>query len=206
MAAEAGVETPTASSSRVTAAPDKAVEFGIDETRVLPFARRRRRALFAVVVGRLLGRAGARLGRVRGIARRRGRDGSHMSACPGRRQYPAARGLRRPHLRQRCRRQTRAVFAYDERLRLLPSYLQQLEMESNGKSVTPTASRSTGPSRADHVGRDRDRCPARRVPAASPGHAPGAGRIRRGQSRMRTASTRATTACCCSMPSRRARR
>jgi len=32
--------------------------------------------------------------------------------------------------------ETRAVFAYDERLRLLPSYLQQLEMESNGKSVT----------------------------------------------------------------------
>src|SRR5687768_15693975 len=32
--------------------------------------------------------------------------------------------------------QARAVFAYDERLRLLPSYLQQLEMESNGKSVT----------------------------------------------------------------------
>ena len=28
------------------------------------------------------------------------------------------------------------MFAYDERLRLLPSYLQQLEMESNGKSVT----------------------------------------------------------------------
>ena len=32
--------------------------------------------------------------------------------------------------------QTRGVFAYDERLRLLPSYLQQLEMELNGKSVT----------------------------------------------------------------------
>jgi glucose-6-phosphate isomerase len=32
--------------------------------------------------------------------------------------------------------QTRALFAYDEKLRLLPSYLQQLEMESNGKSVT----------------------------------------------------------------------
>lgn len=32
--------------------------------------------------------------------------------------------------------ETRATFAYDERLRLLPSYLQQLEMESNGKSVT----------------------------------------------------------------------
>ena len=32
--------------------------------------------------------------------------------------------------------QTRGLFAYDERLRLLPHYLQQLEMESNGKSVT----------------------------------------------------------------------
>src|SRR3546814_16868318 len=32
--------------------------------------------------------------------------------------------------------ETRATFAYDERLRLLPPYLQQLEMESNGKGVT----------------------------------------------------------------------
>lgn len=31
---------------------------------------------------------------------------------------------------------TRAVFAYDDRLKYLPPYLQQLEMESNGKSVT----------------------------------------------------------------------
>jgi glucose-6-phosphate isomerase len=31
--------------------------------------------------------------------------------------------------------QTRGLFAYHERLRLLPFYLQQLEMESNGKSV-----------------------------------------------------------------------
>ena len=37
---------------------------------------------------------------------------------------------------QRMGAETRAVFAYDERLRLLPSYLQQLEMESNGKSVS----------------------------------------------------------------------
>ena len=31
--------------------------------------------------------------------------------------------------------QSRGVFPYDERLRLLPNYLQQLEMESNGKSA-----------------------------------------------------------------------
>ncbi len=31
---------------------------------------------------------------------------------------------------------TRSVFAYDHRLQYLPSYLQQVELESNGKSVT----------------------------------------------------------------------
>jgi glucose-6-phosphate isomerase len=41
--------------------------------------------------------------------------------------------------------QTRGVFAYDERLRLLPSYLQQLEMESNGKSVTSDGQLVDGP-------------------------------------------------------------
>jgi glucose-6-phosphate isomerase len=43
------------------------------------------------------------------------------------------------------RAETRAVFAYDERLRLLPSYLQQLEMESNGKSVTADGKPVDGP-------------------------------------------------------------
>ena len=33
---------------------------------------------------------------------------------------------------------TRAIVPYDQRLALLPAYLQQLEMESNGKSVTRT--------------------------------------------------------------------
>ena len=42
--------------------------------------------------------------------------------------------------------QSRAVFAYDERLRLLPFYLQQLEMESNGKSVTKDGQKLEVPS------------------------------------------------------------
>jgi glucose-6-phosphate isomerase len=41
--------------------------------------------------------------------------------------------------------QSRAVFAYDERLALLPFYLQQLEMESNGKSVTTEGAQADGP-------------------------------------------------------------
>ena len=38
--------------------------------------------------------------------------------------------------RQICGYATRAVLPYDQRLGQLPAYLQQLEMESNGKSVT----------------------------------------------------------------------
>jgi glucose-6-phosphate isomerase len=41
--------------------------------------------------------------------------------------------------------ETRAVFAYDERFGLFPSYLQQLEMESNGKSVTADGQPVAGP-------------------------------------------------------------
>src|SRR3954471_19017052 len=41
--------------------------------------------------------------------------------------------------------QSRAVFVYDERLALLPFYLQQLEMESNGKSVTTEGAQADGP-------------------------------------------------------------
>ncbi|QFT59897.1 Glucose-6-phosphate isomerase [Sulfitobacter sp. THAF37] len=42
---------------------------------------------------------------------------------------------------------TRAVLPYDQRLRMLPDYLQQLEMESNGKSV-----RMDGTDAAHHTG------------------------------------------------------
>ena len=49
---------------------------------------------------------------------------------------------------QICGYATRAVLPYDQRLAMLPSYLQQLEMESNGKSVLMTGEdspRHTGP-------------------------------------------------------------
>ncbi len=49
---------------------------------------------------------------------------------------------------QFCGYATRAVLPYDQRMALLPAYLQQLEMESNGKSVMMDGSESprhTGP-------------------------------------------------------------
>ena len=42
---------------------------------------------------------------------------------------------------------THAVLAYSNALRLLPGYLQQLEMESNGKRVDREAASSTTPPR-----------------------------------------------------------
>ncbi|MBZ6378491.1 glucose-6-phosphate isomerase [Pacificimonas aurantium] len=42
--------------------------------------------------------------------------------------------------------ESRAVFAYDERLRLLPDFLQQLETESNGKQVDRNGHRLARPS------------------------------------------------------------
>src|SRR5258705_4843658 len=47
-----------------------------------------------------------------------------------------------------CKYPARAVIPYDQRLSRLPAYLQQLDMESNGKSVTldgGTVTTPTGP-------------------------------------------------------------
>ena len=48
--------------------------------------------------------------------------------------------------RQVCGHPTRAVLPYDQRLSRLPAYLQQLEMESNGKSVHMDGTRLPYPS------------------------------------------------------------
>ena len=87
--------------------------------------------------------------------------------------------------------QTRAVFAYDERLALFPSYLQQLEMESNGKRVTADGQPGGPTDRADHLGRGGDRRAARGVPAAPPGHRRGPGRLHRQHRAGRRARSRA---------------
>lgn len=47
---------------------------------------------------------------------------------------------------QVCGYSSRAVLPYDQRLSRLPAYLQQLEMESNGKRVAMDGSELTGPS------------------------------------------------------------
>ena len=133
---DGGVTDPYAQFVALTAYPDKAIEWGIDESRVLPFneAVGGRYSLwcsigFPVALG--LGWA-LYEEMLEGAAAmdRHFRSANLLENAPV---LAAYCDLYYAQLRH-C--QTRAVFAYDERLRLLPNYLQQLEMESNGKSVT----------------------------------------------------------------------
>lgn len=131
-----GVDDPYGRVVALTAAPDKAVEWGVDETRVLPFAESvgGRYSLWSSIgfpVALALGAQdfGAFLDGAAAMDRHfldtDGIDNLPLRAAFADQYYTRLRGC-----------QSRAVFAYDERLRLLPSYLQQLEMESNGKSVS----------------------------------------------------------------------
>ena len=59
----------------------------------------------------------------------------HFRAAPWEQNLPVLLGLVGIWHNQICGYPTRAVLPYDQRLLRLPAYLQQLEMESNGKSV-----------------------------------------------------------------------
>ncbi len=59
----------------------------------------------------------------------------HFRTAPFERNLPVLLGLLGIWHRNFCGTQSYAVLPYDQRLALLPAYLQQLDMESNGKSV-----------------------------------------------------------------------
>ncbi|MFL6846530.1 MAG: glucose-6-phosphate isomerase [Allosphingosinicella sp.] len=183
---QGGVADPYGRTVALTASPEAAIEFGIDETRILPFGESvgGRYSLWssigfpaALALGweafeTLLEGAAAmdRHFRLTPPA-----TNAPVLAAFADRYYANVRGC-----------QTRAVFAYDERLRLLPSYLQQLEMESNGKSVRLDGSpvgRATAPVSWGGVGTDVQHAvfqllhqgtqivPVEFVAAIEPGHA-----------------------------------
>lgn len=133
---EGGVDDPYGRVVALTAAPEKAVEWGVDETRVLPFAETvgGRYSLWSSIgfpVALALGTQafGEFLEGAAAIDR-------HFIEAPMDRNVVVRAAFADLYYTQARGCQTRAVFAYDERLRLLPDYLQQLEMESNGKRVT----------------------------------------------------------------------
>jgi len=133
---DGGVADPYSQFVALTAYPEKALDWGVDESRILPFNESvgGRYSLwcsigFPVALGlgwavyeELLEGAAAM--------------DRHFRNAQVRENAPTMAAFCDLYYAQIKACETRAVFAYDERLRLLPDYLQQLEMESNGKSVT----------------------------------------------------------------------
>ena len=133
---EGGVDDPIGRVIALTAMPERAIEWGIDETRILPFSETvgGRYSLWSSIgfpAALALG-WDAFADMLEGAAEM----DRHFRLADGADNVCLLAAFVDQIYANRLGCQTRAVFAYDERLRLLPDYLQQLEMESNGKAVT----------------------------------------------------------------------
>ncbi len=132
---EAGVDDPFGKVIALTAAPDKAIEWGVDETRILPFSESvgGRYSLWSSIGFP----AALALGwdAFESLLEGAAAMDRHFRFAPLEANAPVLAAFVDRYYANVRGAETRAVFAYDERLRLLPSYLQQLEMESNGKSA-----------------------------------------------------------------------
>ena len=183
---QGGVEDPYGRVIALTAAPDRAIDFGVDETRVLPFSESvgGRYSLWSSIgfpAALALGWEGFEQLLEGAAAMDR-----HFRLAPLHRNAPVLAAFADRYYANVRGCETRAVFAYDERLRLLPSYLQQLEMESNGKSVRldgAPVGRATAPITWGGVGTDAQHAvfqllhqgthlvPVEFVASVEPGHA-----------------------------------
>jgi glucose-6-phosphate isomerase len=143
---DAGVEDPEGRLVAVTAKPENAVAQGIDETRILQFAEGvggRYSLWSAVGVSAALALGWDAFEELLEGAAEMDR---HFRFSEERQNVPLIAAFADLLYVQKLKYQTRALFAYDERLRLLPDYMQQLEMESNGKSVKSDGSPLDRPS------------------------------------------------------------
>ncbi len=182
---EHGVTDPYGRIIALTASPEKAIAFGVDETRILPFGE--------TVGGRFslwssIGfPAALALGwdAFESLLEGAAAMDRHFRLAPSARNAPVLAAFVDRYYANLRQAETRAVFAYDERLRLLPDYLQQLEMESNGKGVRldgSPAGRATSPVVWGGVGTDAQHAvfqllhqgthvvPVEFVASAEPGH------------------------------------
>ena len=121
----------------VSAAPEAAAVFGIGPERVFAFrdwVGGRFSVWSAVGLSCLIGLGPDVFDRF--LAGARAMD-AHFLSAPFDRNAPVLLALAQLFNRDGLDRAARAVIPYSHRLRLLPSFLQQLEMESNGKGTGP---------------------------------------------------------------------
>lgn len=146
--AAAGVADPRGRCIAVTAAPAQAAAFGIAAASILPFAETvgGRYSLWSAVGLPLAIRCGVPA--FDALQAGAAAIDAHFRDTPFAANIPALAGALDVWAATFLGRATRSVFAYDERLRLLPAFLQQLEMESNGKRVTAAGDGIVYPSAA----------------------------------------------------------
>jgi glucose-6-phosphate isomerase len=133
---DGGVDDPYGRVVAVTAAPEAAVEAGIDESRILQFSEAvggRYSLWSAMSLSAALALGWDSFEELLEGAAEMDRHFRYSEPAAN---VPLLAAFADLLYAQKLKCQTRAVFPYDERLRLLVPYLQQLEMESNGKSVT----------------------------------------------------------------------
>ena len=131
----ARVADPAAQFAAVSTAGDKTAAFGIDPERVFGFEDwvGGRYSLWGPIgLGVMLAVGPRRFDAF--LAGGRAMD-DHFRAAPIAQNLPVLLALVGIWHNQICGHATRAVLPYDQRLSRLPAYLQQLEMESNGKRV-----------------------------------------------------------------------
>jgi glucose-6-phosphate isomerase len=126
------------SMAAVTAAPAQARDWGIDEGRVFDFDQGvggRYSLWSAVGLPVMTGVGGDAFAEL--LAGAAAMD-DHFRETPHGRNLPVLMGLMRIWNRNFLGHATHGLMPYDQRLHLLPAWAQQLEMESNGKSVAAT--------------------------------------------------------------------
>jgi len=132
----AAVDDPGAQFAAISSATDRAAAFGIDPARVFGFGDwvGGRYSLWGPIgLGVMLATGAETFDRF--LAGGRAMDAHFRTAAPAR-NLPVLLALVGIWHHQVCGHPTRAVLPYEQRLSRLPAYLQQLEMESNGKGVT----------------------------------------------------------------------
>ncbi len=142
------VKNPAAQFAAISTAAQKTADFGIDGARVFGFedwVGGRYSMWGPIGLGIMLAVGPDNFGQF--LAGARAMD-DHFRAAPIAKNMPVLLALVGIWHNQICGYATRAVLPYDQRLSRLAAYLQQLEMESNGKSVAMDGSnlpRHSGP-------------------------------------------------------------
>ncbi len=133
---DSGVSNPLKQMAAVTAAPDHAQAFGISNTSILTFPEGlggrysiwSSVSLVAMIV----------LGKQAFESMRAGAESmdNHFATAPVQQNIPLIAAMLDVWYGNAWAAPTRALFAYDSRLSVLVQYLQQLEMENNGKNIS----------------------------------------------------------------------